>query len=490
MPPSRYLCTHKQADMNHQAFRAHAHQLADWMADYFENISDYPVKPALKPGDIKAQLPGSAPLHAEPFEALMSDFESIILPGMTHWQHPQFFGYFPASRSAPSVLAEMLTAAMGAQCMIWQTSPAAEELEERVMEWLRDMLGLPTDWAGVIQDTASTATLAALITAREKASDWQILQSGFYHGPRLRVYATTQAHSSILKDVRVAGFGEDNLVYIPVDENYAMMPEALEQAILDDLAQGFKPACVIAALGTTSSTAIDPLQPIGEICRRHNIFLHVDAAYAGAALLLPEMRWINAGIELADSFVFNPHKWMFTNFDCTTYYVKDKTALIRTFSILPEYLKTPEDHLVNNYRDWGIPLGRRFRALKLWFVIRTFGVEGLQSKIRNHIAYGQKLAQYIRESEHFELMAPVPLNLVCFRFNPPGSHTDSQLDQLNEKLLLQLNGSGRILLTQTRLNGRYVIRLVAGQTDTSWEDIETGWKFICQTAEQALSDWS
>lgn len=488
MPPSRYLCTHKQADMNHQAFRAHAHQLADWMADYFENISQYPVKPVLKPGDIKAQLPGSAPLQAEPFEALMSDFESIILPGMTHWQHPQFFGYFPASRSAPSVLAEMLTAAMGAQCMIWQTSPAAEELEERVMEWLRDMLGLPADWAGVIQDTASTATLAALITAREKVSDWQILKSGFYHGPRLRVYATNQAHSSILKDVRIAGFGEDNLVYVPVDEHYAMMPEALEQAILEDLAQGFKPTCVIAALGTTSSTAIDPLQAIGEICRRHDIFLHVDAAYAGAALLLPEMRWISKGIELADSFVFNPHKWMFTNFDCTTYFVKDKPALIRTFSILPEYLKTPEDHLVNNYRDWGIPLGRRFRALKLWFVIRTFGVEGLKSKISDHIAYGQKLAQLIRESEHFELMAPVPLNLVCFRLNPPGAYTDSQLDQLNEKLLLHLNGSGRILLTQTRLNGRYVIRMVAGQTDTCWEDIEKGWTFICQTAEQALSD--
>ena len=476
--------------MNHEAFRAHAHQLADWMADYFEHISEYPVKPKVKPGEIKAQLPDSAPRHGEPFESLMADFEQIILPGMTHWQHPQFFGYFPASRSAPSVLAEMLTAAMGAQCMIWQTSPAAEELEERIMEWLRDMLGLPSDWSGVIQDTASTATLAALITAREKASDWEVLKSGFYNGPKLRVYATAQAHSSILKDVRIAGFGEENLVMIPVDEAYAMIPGALESAIQADLACGFKPACVVAAVGTTSSTAIDPLRPIGEICRRYDVFLHVDAAYAGAALLLPEMRWISDGIEFADTFVFNPHKWMFTNFDCTTYFVKDKTALLRTFSILPEYLKTPEDHLVNNYRDWGIPLGRRFRALKLWFVIRTFGVEGLQDKIRNHIAYGQKLAEIIQESDTFELMAPVPLNLVCFRFHPPGSWTDGQLDRLNEKILLQLNQSGKILLTQTRLNGRYVMRLVAGQTDTTWEDVKTGWDFICQSAEQALSNWS
>jgi aromatic-L-amino-acid/L-tryptophan decarboxylase len=468
--------------MTHSEFRQRAHQLADWMADYFENIAQYPVKPAIAPGDIKAQLPDNPPLASEPFDALMADFQSIILPGMTHWSHPQFFAYFPTGNSAPSVLAEMLTAAMGAQCMIWQTSPAAEELEERVMEWLRDMLGLPNNWVGVIQDTASTATLASLITAREQASQWAINQSGFYQSPRLRVYASAQVHSSILKDVRIAGYGEDNLVYIPTDDAYAMIPEALEQAMLDDIEQGFRPACVVAAIGTTSSTAMDPLRPIGEICRRHRVFLHVDAAYAGAAFLLPEMRHLIEGIELADSLVFNPHKWMFTNFDCTAYFVRDKAALVSSFSILPEYLKTPEDQLVNNYRDWGIPLGRRFRALKLWFVIRSYGVEGLQSKIRSHIEYGQRLAALIAAAPDFELMAPVPLNLVCFRYLPQPDLSPEAVDRLNEQLLLRLNGSGRILLTQTRLSGRYVIRMVAGQTDATWEEIEKGWELIQSTA--------
>lgn len=468
--------------MTHSEFRQRAHQLADWMADYFENIAQYPVKPAIAPGDIKAQLPDNPPLASEPFDALMADFQSIILPGMTHWSHPQFFAYFPTGNSAPSVLAEMLTAAMGAQCMIWQTSPAAEELEERVMEWLRDMLGLPNNWVGVIQDTASTATLASLITAREQASQWAINQSGFYQSPRLRVYASAQVHSSILKDVRIAGYGEDNLVYIPTDDAYAMIPEALEQAMLDDIEQGFRPACVVAAIGTTSSTAMDPLRPIGEICRRHKVFLHVDAAYAGAAFLLPEMRHLIEGIELADSLVFNPHKWMFTNFDCTAYFVRDKAALVSSFSILPEYLKTPEDQLVNNYRDWGIPLGRRFRALKLWFVIRSYGVEGLQSKIRSHIEYGQRLAALIAAAPDFEIMAPVPLNLVCFRYLPQPDLSPEAVDHLNEQLLLRLNGSGRILLTQTRLSGRYVIRMVAGQTDATWEEIEKGWELIQSTA--------
>jgi aromatic-L-amino-acid decarboxylase len=468
--------------MTHSEFRQRAHQLADWMADYFENIAQYPVKPAIAPGDIKAQLPDNPPLASEPFDALMADFQSIILPGMTHWSHPQFFAYFPTGNSAPSVLAEMLTAAMGAQCMIWQTSPAAEELEERVMEWLRDMLGLPNNWVGVIQDTASTATLASLITAREQATQWAINQSGFYQSPRLRVYASAQVHSSILKDVRIAGYGEDNLVYIPTDEAYAMIPEALEQAMLADIEQGFLPACVVAAIGTTSSTAMDPLRPIGEICRRHKVFLHVDAAYAGAAFLLPEMRHLIEGIELADSLVFNPHKWMFTNFDCTAYFVRDKAALVRSFSILPEYLKTPEDQLVNNYRDWGIPLGRRFRALKLWFVIRSYGVEGLQFKIRSHIEHGQRLAALIAEAPDFEIMAPVPLNLVCFRYLPQPELSPEAVDRLNEQLLLRLNGSGRILLTQTRLSGRYVIRMVAGQTHATWEEIEKGWELIQSTA--------
>jgi aromatic-L-amino-acid decarboxylase len=469
--------------MNNSEFRKYAHDLADWMADYFDNISQYPVKPNLKPGDIKAQLPNSPPNQETPFDVILQDFNNIILPGMTHWQHPQFFAYFPASNSPASVLAEMITAAIGAQCMVWQTSPAAEELEERTMEWLRDMLGLPQHWVGCIQDTASTATLAALLVAREKATQWSINQSGFQQAPILRVYASGQVHSSILKDTRIAGYGEDNLVLIPVDDHYAMIPEALEKAIRDDLAAGYVPACVIAAIGTTSSTAIDPILAIGHICQQYQIFLHVDAAYAGAALLLPEMRGMSKGIELADSFVFNPHKWMFTNFDCTTFFVRDKTTLTRTFSITPEYLKTPEDQLVNNYRDWGIQLGRRFRALKLWFVIRAYGVDGLKQKISSHIAFGQQLAHEINQDPHFEIMAPVPLNLICFRYKPEGIRDDEQLNRINEKLLTTLNASGKILLTQTRLNGRYVIRFVAGQEQASWEHIRQGWAFIRQTAE-------
>lgn len=468
--------------MDNQSFRRYAHELADWMADYFEQVDQYPVKPMIQPGDIKKQLPTAAPEESESFEQQMADFQKIIMPGMTHWQHPQFFAYFPASRSAPSVLGEMLTAALGAQCMIWYTSPAAEELEERTMEWLRDMLGLPSNWTGVIQETASAATLIALLMARERISNYSVNRSGFYGMPRLRVYASEQVHSSVPKGVRIAGYGDENLVSIPVDAAYAMIPEKLEEAILADLKQGFKPACVIAAMGTTSSTALDPIRPIGEICKKYGVFFHVDAAYAGTALVLPEMRWMAEGIELADSMVTNPHKWMFTNFDCTAFFVQDTVLLKNTFSILPEYLKTPLDKQVNNYRDWGIQLGRRFRALKLWFVLRTYGVTGIQDRIREHIRIGQELARDIAQTPDFELLAPVPLNLVCFRYAPRHIHDEKVLDALNEKLLLTLNDSGKILLTQTRLDGKYTIRLVAGTVETKQEDVQIGWRLIQETA--------
>ncbi|MBK6948287.1 MAG: aminotransferase class I/II-fold pyridoxal phosphate-dependent enzyme [Haliscomenobacter sp.] len=468
--------------MNHADFRHWAHELADWMADYFEQVGQYPVKPPVLPGDIKNQLPTGPPASGEAFEQQYADFQQIILPGMTHWQHPQFFGYFPASRSMPSVLGEMLTAAMGAQCMIWYTSPAAEELEERMMEWLRDMLALPGGWTGVIQETASAATLVALLMARERASSFGVNQTGFYGRQPMRVYASEQVHSSIPKAVKIAGLGEAHLVYIPTDASFAMDPGQLEAAILKDLEVGFQPVCVVAAIGTTSSTAIDPIKPIGEICRKYGIFLHVDAAYAGTALLLPEMRWMSEGLELADSFVFNPHKWMFTNFDCTAFFVRDKQLLTNTFSILPEYLKTPLDKQVNNYRDWGIQLGRRFRALKLWFVIRTYGVAGLRARIREHIRIGQWLAETIRQQPDFELLAPVPLNLVCFRYRPEGMADEGQLNSINERLLQTLNDSGKILLTQTKLNGKYTIRLVAGQVDTTQETVNQGWELIRDTA--------
>ena len=338
--------------MDSNDFRKEAHRLVDWMADYFKNVEDYPVKPNIEPGSVLKQLPEGPPENGESFDAMFNDFVHIIMPGMTHWESPKFMAYFPANKSYPSVLAEMLTATLGAQCMSWITSPAATELEEQMMIWLRDMIGLPDIFTGVIQDTASTATLAALLMAREKVSNFEINESGFSAGQTFTIYCSSETHSSIEKDVKIAGFGRKSLQKIGVDDAYAMKPELLEQAIKKDLNEGCKPACVIATIGTTGSTAIDPLQEIADICKRYDIFLHVDAAYAGTALLLPEMRGMIKGIEHVDTFVFNPHKWMFTNFDCSAFFVQDEELLVRTFEITPEYLKTPDDERVKNYRDW------------------------------------------------------------------------------------------------------------------------------------------
>ena len=466
--------------MSPEQFRSHAHQLVDWMADYLGNVGKYPVKPDIQPGDIKKQLPAAAPLQGEVFNDIFKDFENVILPGMTHWQHPQFCAYFPSGSSEPSILGEMLATTLGAQCMIWLTSPSAEELEERMMEWLRDAIGLPKEFTGVIQDSSSSSTLVALLTAREWKTNYAVNQSGFTGRERFRVYTSTQAHSSVDKDVRIAGFGIDNLVKVGTDKQFAMKADELESVILRDKANGFTPLCVVSTLGSTSSTAIDPLDQVAEVCRRHNVWHHVDASYAGSALILPELRWMSKGAEKCDSFVFNPHKWLFTNFDCSAYFVRDKQALINTFSIMPEYLKTPEDKLVNNYRDWGVPLGRRFRALKLWFVIRTYGIEGLQQRLRDHIAFGQWVKQQVESTPGFELMAPVPLNLVCFRIHPDGINDEPTLDALNAKLIQQLNASGKILLTQTKLDNKFVIRFVAGQTHATLESVRQGWEIIME----------
>lgn len=468
--------------MDNSEFRAHAHQLVDWMADYLENIRDYPVKSQVGPGDIYRQLPTSAPAEGEAFETIFGDFERIIMPGMTHWQHPSFHAYFPANASPPSVLAEMLTATLGAQCMSWQTSPAATELEQRVMEWLREMIGLPAEFTGVIQDTASTATLCSILTAREQRSDFLVNDRGLYDNYRYAVYCSSQTHSSIEKAVKIAGLGRQYLRKIEVDRDFAMKPEKLEQAIRQDLADKIYPLCAVAALGTTGSTAVDPIRSIGEICRQYDVWLHIDAAFAGTALLLPEMRWMNDGVELADTFVFNPHKWMFTNFDCTAYFVRDPAALVRTFEILPEYLKTAEADRVNNYRDWGLQLGRRFRALKLWFVIRSFGVRGLQERIRTHLRLAKELAGKIENSHDFELLAPVPVNLICFRYRPDRKMPTDQVNSLNERLVQTLNESGNVYLTHTKLNDIYTLRLAIGQTQVTAADVARTWELIQVTA--------
>lgn len=472
--------------MDNSEFRKQAHKLVDWMADYFEEVEDYPVKPDVHPGDILARLQDTVPKEGESFASIFGDFQDTVMPGMTHWESPNFMGYFPANKSYPSVLAEMLTATLGAQCMSWLTSPAATELEEQVMEWLRKLLDLPQTFTGVIEGTASTSTLCALLMAREEISDFSINEEGFSGNRQYSVYCSTETHSSIEKDVKIAGFGRQNLRKIPVDKNFAMKAEALEQAIRHDLEKGIQPAAVVATIGTTGSTAIDPLQEIGDICSRYDIFLHVDAAYAGTALILPEKRWMAKGMEHADSFVFNPHKWMFTNFDCSAFYVRDEGLLVRTFEIMPEYLKTPEDERVKNYRDWGIPLGRRFRALKLWFVLRSFGVKGLQQKIRRHISLAKELEKEIEQHNHFEILAPVPLNTICFRFHPDYISDETKLNKLNERLLNEIQESGELFLTHTKLNGKYTIRIVLGNTHLEKRHVDNAWELIEETASQLI----
>ncbi|MEM6806394.1 MAG: aminotransferase class I/II-fold pyridoxal phosphate-dependent enzyme, partial [Bacteroidota bacterium] len=432
-----------------------------------------------KPKEVYNQIPAEIPEQAQKLEDILKDLEEIILPGITHWQHPNFHAYFSANTSVESLFAEFITAAIGAQCMIWDTSPAAAELEERMMEWMRDKMGIPSNFEGVIQDTASTASLAAILTAREIVTDFK---SNDYGVPNnLRVYCSTQTHSSIEKGVGIAGIGRKNVVKIAVDEKMAMIPEELEAAIKQDIENGLKPTCVVVAIGTTGTVAVDPLRPIGEICEKYDVFLHVDAAYAGTALMLPEYHWMIDGIEYADSFVFNPHKWMFTNFDCTAYYVKDVDSLIKTFEILPEYLKTKSRGQVNDYRDWGIPLGRRFRALKLWFVLRGFGLEGIQQTLRHHITLNQFFAEEIKADPHFELVLEPNLNFTAFRFKPDPHTSEEELDRLNQKLVEEINRDGQLYISHTKVHGKYVIRMVIAQTYVEKEDVLKALKVIRET---------
>jgi aromatic-L-amino-acid/L-tryptophan decarboxylase len=465
--------------MDTREFRKRAHELADWMADYFEQVEQYPVKSKALPGDIYQKLPENPPQNKESFDQMMDDLNKIIMPGITHWQSPHFHAYFPANSSYPSVLGEMITAAIGAQGMVWETSPAAAELEEKVMDWLKQMLGLPSNFHGVIQDTGSTATLVALLSAREKQSQFRINSNGF-DKPKYRIYSSSEAHSSIEKGVKVAGFGKENLIKIKVDEELKIIPDELEKAIIKDIKDGYIPTCVVAALGTTGTVAIDELKPLTQICKKHKIWLHVDAAYAGSALILEEYRGMIEGIEEVDSFYFNPHKWMFTNFDCSAYFVRDKEMLIKTFSITPEYLKTDKDDHVNNYRDWGIQLGRRFRALKLWFVIRSMGVEGIMNKIRNHIKWAKELAQWIENEDDFKLLKPQHLAVVCFHVKPKGNENKEEINAINEKLINNINQSGQIYLSHYKVNGQFIIRIVLGQTYLKHEDVLFAWEIIKQ----------
>ena len=389
--------------MNTDEFRRWGHRLIDWIADYQEHVEQYPVMAQVKPGEVRSQLPAAPPVEGESFDVILRDVEQIILPGITHWQSPNFFGFFPSNNSGPSILGELLSAGLGVQGMLWSTSPACTELETHILDWLVDLLGLPASFkststgGGVIQDSASSATLCAILAARERATEGRSNFSGA--DGSLVAYTSTQAHSSVEKGVRIAGLGSENLRLIEVDQGYAMRPDRLAEAIASDLAAGRRPCFVCATVGTTSSTAIDPIREIGRICRKHGLWLHVDGAMAGTAALCPEFHYLHDGLELADSYCFNPHKWMFTNFDCDCFFVADRAHLIRTFTILPEYLRNQatESGAVIDYRDWQIPLGRRFRALKLWFVLRSFGVEGLQDRIRRHVAWAKEIAGWIQK---------------------------------------------------------------------------------------------
>jgi aromatic-L-amino-acid decarboxylase len=471
--------------MDFESFRRHGHALVDRMADYLETVERLRVTPDVQPGAIRARLAADPPEDGEPFERILADFDDIVLPGMTHWQHPSFFGYFPANSSPPSVLAEMLTATLGAQCMSWLTSPAAAELEEVTMGWLGRLIGLPDGFTGVIQDTASTATLCAILCARERASADAVNRSGRAPAP-LVAYCSAEAHSSVTKAARIAGIGDANLRLVPVDARFAMRPEALAAAVAADRAAGRIPFCVVATVGTTASTALDPLRPIGNVCREAGAWLHVDAAYAGSAMVAPELRWMIDGVEFADSLVFNPHKWLFTNFDCSAYFVRDVARLVRTFEIHPEYLKTPVDKRVNNYRDWGIPLGRRFRALKLWFVLRSYGAEGLRRRIRAHLAMARWFAAQVEQNPDFEILAPTPLAVVAFRWHPRGVDDPERLDALNADLLARLNATGKLFMSHARLGGAYALRMSIGQTYTEQRHVEAAWSLIRATAEKLV----
>ncbi|MGY8986178.1 MAG: pyridoxal phosphate-dependent decarboxylase family protein [Sphingomonadales bacterium] len=465
--------------MKTKNFRLEAHKMVDWMADYIENIEKYPVRSQVTPGYILNKLPASPPEEGEHLTDIFKDFENIIMPGITHWQHPKFFAFFPGNSSPPSILAEMLTAALGSNCMMWETSPAATELEIRVLEWLRDAMGLPKELSGVIQDTSSSATFCAVLVARERATGWGVNEKGLGTDKKLCFYTSLEAHSSVEKAVKMAGLGRENLRLIPVDDKQAMDTYALKSHIEDDINAGFMPTCVVATLGTTGTGGMDPIDVIGKICDSYNIYLHVDAAWAGSALILPEYQYLIKGIQFADSFVFNPHKWLLTNFDCTAHYVRDTDALKRTLSILPEYLKTREGDKVTDFRDWGIQLGRRNRALKLWFVIRSYGIKGLQSFLRSHIEWSRELSKTIVNTDCFEVVTEPNLSLFTFRYRPDGVE---DLNMLNAKLIQAINDDGRVYLTRTKVDDKLVIRFQVGSSNTSKEHVMDAWEVIKEVA--------
>jgi aromatic-L-amino-acid/L-tryptophan decarboxylase len=473
--------------MDSKDFRRLGHELIDWIAEYFDKIEELPVLAAIEPGDLKAKLPAAPPAQGESMEAIVADLDRLIVPALTHWSHPSFFAYFATSTSAPGIFGELLSAAFDNKAMLWRTSPASTELEEVVLDWLRQMMGLDPGMLGIIYDTASVSSMHAIAAAREGVEK-RIREEGMSGRPDLpllRVYVSEQAHSSIEKAVITLGLGQRGLRKIPTDSEFRMDAAALADAVNEDKRNGYLPFCVVATVGTTSTTSIDPVPELLPICEENAMWLHVDAAYAGSAAIVPEFRYILAGCERADSLVTNPHKWLFTPFDLSVLYCRHTDLLKRAFSLVPEYLRTPEQEKVRNGSDYGIQLGRRFRALKLWMVLRYFGHEGLAARIREHCRLAQLFASWVKDSNDWELMAPVPLGLVCFRACPK-EHQD--LDALNEAIMHRVNASGRALLSHTRLNDKLTLRLSIGNIRTTEQHVRQVWELLNENLRRTIHE--
>jgi len=471
--------------MDPQEFRRHGHALIDWIAEYLAHPERYPVLPRVAPGDVRDALPRAAPVEGEPFERIFADFERVIVPAVTHWNHPGFFAYFAITASEPGILAELLSAALNQQAMLWRTSPAATELEEVALGWLRQLVGLPDSFEGVIYDTASIATLHGLAAAREVAIP-DVRTAGLAGRADidpLRVYCSEHAHSSVDKAVVLLGLGHDALRRIPADSQFRLDLDALRAAIVEDRGAGRRPMAVVATIGTTSMTSADPVEPAADLCAAEHIWLHVDAAYAGAAALIPEHRQHFRGWERADSIVINPHKWLFTPFDLSAFYCRRMDVVRRAFSLVPEYLRTSEGARVRNLMDTGIQLGRRFRALKLWMILRHFGVRGLRDALAEHMRLARLFASWVDAHEDFERLAPVPFSVVCFRARPRGTAlSPSELDELNDELMSAVNATGEMFISHTRINGVLALRLAIGNLQTREAHVSRAWTLLCEHA--------
>jgi aromatic-L-amino-acid decarboxylase len=471
--------------MDPASFRRHGHDLVDWIAEYLEHSEKYPVLSRVKPGEIAAALPSHAPEESESFDAIMADFERVLVPGLTHWNHPGFLAYFAITGSAPGVLADFLSAALNQQAMLWRTSPAATELEAVALGWLRQLIGLPDTFEGVIYDTASVASMHALAAAREvSVADVRARGlAGRADLPRIRVYCSDQAHSSIDKAVMTIGLGHESLRKIDVDAEYRMRADGLRDAIVEDRRAGFLPIAVVATVGTTSTTSVDPVPAIAGICERERLWLHVDAAYAGVAAMLPSHARILDGADRADSFVVNPHKWLFTPFDLSAFYCRRMDVVRAAFSLTPEYLRTTETGQVKNLMDTGLQLGRRFRSLKLWMILRSFGARAIREHLSEHIRLAQELAAWIDAHQDFTLMAPVPFSVVCFRWTPAGiALSEEALDAANERLINLVNQAGDVFLSHTRLRGRIVLRIAIGHLETTDRHVRRAWDLLVEHA--------